>query len=115
VWCDAGYQPSLAAERWEELRTEVVPEKDSLPLLVLLGGLDSPLTLNLGEHSSAPLATTVIQRVLVRARLSAEGQQTFRVRYLLGKLNSRTLDLHFPASLGSSVIDVRLEGKRISF
>ncbi len=113
VWCDPGVQPGLATGSWEELPTEVVPERDRLPALVLRGGLDPSLVLRWTEATPLPLASAVIERALVRVLFTEGGYQTYRVRFLLAKINARHLDLELPAPLASSNLDLLLDGKQI--
>ncbi|MCI0458958.1 MAG: hypothetical protein L0Z62_18525 [Gemmataceae bacterium] len=114
VWSDPGVQPSLVATgSWEELPTEVVPNRDSLPALVLRGGLDQRLALSVTEGAPLPLAAAVIERILARVRLTEDGQQIYRVRFLLTKLNTRHLELELPAPLANLKLDVLLGGRQV--
>src|SRR5207237_381304 len=45
VWADPGVQPAIAGSGWEEAGAEVVPDRDSLPALVLRGGLEDSIPL----------------------------------------------------------------------
>jgi hypothetical protein len=114
VWSDPGHLPNVAGGRWEELPTEVVAERDSLPALVLRGGWDGTLGLDLSQPAAAPLATAVIDRVLVHATIREDGYQTYRARFLLGKLSARRLDLALPVPLASSNLQVRIANKRVT-
>src|SRR5262249_53796636 len=49
------------------------------------------------SEAATNLATVLIGHVLVQARVAENGLQTYRVRFLLNQLNSRHLDLEFPA------------------
>jgi hypothetical protein len=81
---------------WEEGPLEV-GDRDVLPALVLRGSrLDQPPQVRLSE-AATNLATVLIGHVLVQARVAENGLQTYRVRFLLNQLNSRHLDLEFPA------------------
>jgi hypothetical protein len=113
IWCDSGEQPGLAGGSWTELATEIVPDQDRLPLLVLRGSHDSKLLLRLTEPTVAPLAAAVVERILVRASVGEKGMQAYRLRFLLSKLSARHLDLELPVLLSTSDLDVRLDGKRV--
>lgn len=113
IWCDPEEQPHLAGGSWAELPAEIVPERDTLPVLVLRGNHDGGPLLRLTERSALPFAAAVAERVLAHASLDEKGMQTYRVRFLLSKLSARHLDLQLPVLLSSSALDVRLDGKRV--
>jgi hypothetical protein len=114
VWSGPTDQVSLAGGSWTELPTEAVPERpDSLPALVLRGGLDSSLPLRAAPAAKS-LATAIVERILVRAVVAEEGNQTYRVRFLLNKLNARHLDLSLPVPLASTNLAIRLAGREPS-
>jgi hypothetical protein len=113
IWCDPGEEPKPAGRAWTELPTEIVPELDTLPVLVLRGGHESTLVLRLTEPVVAPLAAAVVERILVQAMVHDRGVQAYRVRFMLSKLTSRHLDLELPVLLSSSDLDVRVDGKRV--
>jgi hypothetical protein len=104
----------LVGTSWVELPTEIVPEQDSLPRLVLRGGHESTLLLRLSEPAVTHLPSPVAERILVRATVQAGGMQTYRVRFLLSKVSARQLDLELPLLLTSSDLDVRIDGKRVA-
>jgi hypothetical protein len=113
VWCDAGEEPKPTGRAWTELPTEIVPEQDTLPVLVLRGGHDSTLVLRLTQPVVTSLAPAVAERILVQAVVQDRGVQAYRIRYLLNRLSARHLELALPVLLTSSTLDVRLDGKRI--
>jgi hypothetical protein len=113
IWCDPSKQPSLAGGAWTELPTEIVPERDSLPMLVARSGPNNGLRLRLLERAITPLAGAVAERILVHATVREGGLQSYHVRYLLSKLSARHLDLYLPILLSISNLDVRMDGKRI--
>jgi hypothetical protein len=113
IWCDPSMQPSLAGGSWTELPTEIVPDRDSLPMLVARGGPNSGLRLRLAERALTPLAAAVTERILVHATVREGGMQSYHVRFLLSKLSARHLDLHLPILLSISNLDVRVDGKRV--
>jgi hypothetical protein len=113
IWCDPGVQPGLAGGSWTELATEIVPEQDNLPVLVLGGNHDAKLLLRLTEPALAHRPAAVIERILVGARVQDGGAQTYRARFLLSKLSARHLDVELPVLLSRSEVDVRLDGKRV--
>jgi hypothetical protein len=112
VWSLPGTRCGLAGGAWEEQRTELVPERDALPSLVLRGGLGWGLTLRC-EPLATPLAAAVAERVLVRAGLSPGAPPTYRVRFALKSVQARFLDLVLPAPASQVGLDVLLDGKRV--
>jgi hypothetical protein len=105
VWNEAAGGPGLApvpAEGpWEERPPEVVPERKSLPVLVLHGsGTGLGLVLRLEEPAGRPRASAVVERVLVQASPPEPGEQAYRyrARFLLRRLAARSLDLELPAA-----------------
>jgi hypothetical protein len=121
VWSDSGVHAILAGGAWQEQALEVVPERDSLPILVLTGsgvnagqGLEFPLALRLAEPPGTSLAAVAFDRALIQASLMDGGGQRYRARFLLHKINSRTLDIELPGSPTALGLEVWLNGKRIS-
>src|SRR5205807_6471670 len=98
VWSNPGDRFKVSGGLWEELPTEIVPERDSLPAFVLRGGLESPLSLQRHSVSTPLLATAVIGRGLIHVVVGPDGRRTYRVRHRLDKLNARVLDLQIPVS-----------------
>src|SRR5262249_810582 len=92
LWSEAEERLSLSGGPWEELSTEVVPERDSLPVLVLHAGLPGPASLTLTAQASESVANPVIERVLIQAVIDEGGAQTYRARFLLTNLTSGHLD-----------------------
>jgi hypothetical protein len=115
VWTDPGIWPVLAGGPWEEQPTEVVANRDSLPALVLhSGSLHYPLTLVLKEQTGLPVAPVVIDHALIQAAVAAGGGQSYRVRFLVSRLNTRNLDIEFPAPLALLTPELFLDGKKIT-
>jgi hypothetical protein len=121
VWSDTGVQPLLIGGAWEERPTEVVSERDSLPVLVLTGsgvqgaqGLEFPLTLRLTEPAGTPLTAIAFDRALIQAAIADGGQQNYRARFLLHRIQSRSLDLELPAAPAAINLEVWLDGKRLT-
>ncbi|HMC88091.1 MAG TPA: hypothetical protein VKI17_01020 [Gemmataceae bacterium] len=110
VWCDPGELPELASGRWEEAPAEVVPNRESLPVLVLHGGLASPLALKSGRAGSPVLASAAVERVLAHAFVDEGTSQSYQVRFLLSKLTTRHLDVQLPVALTTSNVQVSLDG-----
>jgi hypothetical protein len=113
IWSEPGAQPAQDGDLWDELPLEVVPEKASLPALVLRrSGINLPLRLK--EQAVAALPTVAVDRVLVQAAVSDGGHQSYRVRFLINKLTARSLDVELPASPGAINLDVLLDSKRVT-
>ena len=114
VWSDPGVQPVLAAGPWEEQRIEAT-EQESLPALVLhSASLDTPLSLRQLEPALAPLAGIVVERALVQVALGEGGDQAYRARFLLDRLDTRSLEVEFPAAVAGLQPEVYLQGKRVT-
>src|SRR2546426_233967 len=54
-----------------------------------------------------------IDRALIQATVIDGGHQTYRARFLIGKLNARHLDIELPGSPASLNLELLLHGKRI--
>jgi hypothetical protein len=114
LWCDTGTQPVLSSGVWEEQPIEVAAEHDSLPVLVLRSsGLDVPLFLRLAETPGVPLANVTVERVLVQVGVVESGPQTYRARFLLSKIGTRTLDVELPAPVAALNLEFLLDGLRL--
>lgn len=113
VWSDPGLQPILEGTLWEELPLEMVPERESLPAVVLrAAGINVPLRLK--QRDTAPLPAVAIDRALVQATVSEGGHQTYYVRYLIGKLSARAIEVELPAAPASINLELLLDGKRLA-
>jgi hypothetical protein len=115
VWADPGVQPGVAGSGWEEAGTEVVAERDSLPALVLRGGLEDSIPLTWVVPSVSGATAALVERVLVRVAVAPGGTQTFHVGFFLARLNHRQLDLDLPVLLTAPELEVRLGGKQVPF
>jgi hypothetical protein len=113
IWTDPGDRLKVSGGQWEELPMEIVAERDSLPALVLHGGLETPLSLQRNEAGVAGLASAVIERALLHCMVSGRRLQTWHARYRLGKLAANTLDIELPGVLAGSGVEVRLDDKRV--
>lgn len=113
-WSEPTEEVMLVDGPWDEQRTEIVPERDSLPNLVLRSAsLEIPLTLKEIESSHPLLAPAVIDRALIQVVVDDEGAQKYRARLVMSSLNTRTLDLEFPAPLAALKLDVLLDERRL--
>jgi hypothetical protein len=113
IWSEAGSQPILTGRTWEELPLEIVPDRDSLPALVLrASGVNVPLRLKDQPISSLP--TIAVDRALIEATVSDGGHQTYRARFLLGKLGTHFLDVELPGPPAGVNLELFLDGKRVS-
>jgi hypothetical protein len=115
VWCDPEEHAASAGEQWEDLPSEVVPDRDSLPALVLEGGLDRSLWLSITRAPLASAATALIDRILIRVDTSESGVQSYRSKFLLGQRIARELIVDLPASLSRAAVEVRLGSKAVPF
>jgi hypothetical protein len=120
VWSEGQSVPVLAGGPWDEQQTEVVPERDSLPALVLRSsgapgatGPEFPLALRLSDPPGPSLATLTIEKALIQAQVLDAGQQSYRARFLLNKVAARTLDVELPAPPGSLGLEAWLDGQAL--
>jgi hypothetical protein len=111
IWCGPGQMPALvdAAPGWRDRGSEIVPGRDSLPALVLAGtGPDLPLTLRIRDRESAPLAALACERTLVQVAVDEQGNQAYRVRFLVRKFSVRQLQLELPVAIRPNLHTVRM-------
>jgi hypothetical protein len=115
VWSDWADQPAAVGGQWEELPTEIVNDRESLPALVLQGGLNRSLSLWLTRTLGESGAAALIDRILVRVEATQTGVQSYRCKFLLNQVNARDLDIDLPALLPRSSVEVRLGGNVVPF
>jgi hypothetical protein len=117
LWSDAGTLATLAQQGlWEERPTEIVPDRPTLPALVLhSASLPAPLVLSLNETSPSALAALVIERALFQVVVAEGGAQKYRAQFLVSRLASREVDLEFPSVLSRLTLpEVFLNGKKVT-
>jgi hypothetical protein len=111
VWCAPGSFPELATVpgAWRDRGVEIVPERDSVPALVVqASGADTSLALRIHDPGAAKLASLVGERTLIQVRLDDDGNQHYRVRYLVRKLAARELNIELPMAARGNLLAVRL-------
>jgi hypothetical protein len=107
-------QPKLAGGLWEEVPTEAVAGQDTLPQLVLQGtGVSLPLTLQLSEWTGLSRPPLVVDRVLAQVLLAEGGAATYRVRFLVKRVNAPFLEMELPGSPQSIGLEALLNGGRL--
>ncbi len=102
VWSAAGTFPALAenAGDWHERGVESVPSHDSYPALVVQGaGLTVPLVRRPLPVDRNALVALFCDRTLLQVHIDDEGNQSYRVRYLIRKLGARQLTLELPTAV----------------
>lgn len=116
VWSDPGVrvQALSAGDRWDELPTELTPERpDRLPALVLrCSSLAVPLLSLKLEPAEVP--PTVVERVLIQASVGDWGAQTYRARFLITRLTSRSLEVELPAPPASINLGLLWDNRRVT-
>jgi hypothetical protein len=112
IWSDANLNVTPASNEWTVGLPENVPDRDSMPGLVLNGELLDSLALNY-QVMPGSKAAVFIDRVLVRATIMGDGAQVYRMRFLLQRLADHQLELEFPISLRPDRVEVLLGGKRL--
>ncbi|VTS06597.1 hypothetical protein [Tuwongella immobilis] len=106
--------PRLADGPWQEQPTEFVPDRDVLPALVLSGsGNNLPLTLSLTEMAGSTFANLWVDRMLVQVRHADTGTQDYRVRMLVRRWLSSSLDCFLPATPELKNFECYLDDRRI--
>lgn len=113
VGTDAGVVPELAGGPWEEANVEEVKGWGRLPVFVArCPRLDQPLALRLGTASGS--AAVLLDRVLVRAVVQADGGQSYRTSFLISQLAGRPLDVELPAPVLFLGPRVTLDGNAVT-
>ena len=112
IWCDADLQVSPGSKEWSSGIPEIVADRDSLPVLVLNGGLADVVPLRY-QASPNPAAAALVDRILVRAAIGEDGAQFYRTRFVLQRLTDHRLELEFPVLLGRGSVVATLGGKRL--
>ncbi len=112
IWCDADLQVSSPSKDWSVGPAEIVADRDSMPVLVLNGGLADAARLHL-EPATHPAAAVLVDRILVSAGIGEDGAQSYRTRFVLQRLADHHLDLDFPVLLGRGSVVATLGGKRL--
>jgi hypothetical protein len=111
---DGGIVPELAGGPWEEANVEEVKDWTRLPVLAArCPRLDQPLALRLGATSGSA-ASVLIDRVLVRAVVQADGGQSYRTSFLISQLAGRPLDVELPAPVLFLGPRVALDGNAVT-
>lgn len=91
----AGVRPALADGPWEELPAEAVPDRRSLPALVLYGvGVELPLALHLTEIGI--VLRPVADSVVVLVRFEDAGVQNYTARFHLPQVQTAALEFELP-------------------
>jgi hypothetical protein len=117
LWTDAGIVAALAQPGpWEEQPTEIVPDRATLPALVLRStSLTAPLLLTLAETAPAAQAALVIERALFQVVVAEGGTHKYRAQFLVSRFASREVDIELPAGLSRLTLpDVRLDGRKVT-
>jgi hypothetical protein len=113
IWAETSTRPTSAGGNWEELATEIVPEHDSVPALVLRGSLTAPLWLSLTDSPIVQQPAVLVDRVLARVTIAEDGSQMYDLRYTLGRTSGSQLDVILPLDFATSNLEVRIAGKRL--
>jgi hypothetical protein len=123
VWSDSGEALVLADKRWQELPTEAVADRDSLPVLVahraaepdMAANLPDALVLEREADSGSSRTAAIIDRELVRVIVDPTGEQSYQVRWLLERLTAPELHIELPRRLPRTALHIRLDGKSLLF
>ncbi len=114
VWSEPGTWPEHKEDRWEVRRTQDVKDAWSYPALVLLAtrpGL--PLSLALAEGSA--LANFRVEKALIQAEVTEQGQQKYRARYRLVQVAAAYVEIELPFQATSGAVGILIDGKNSSW
>ena len=115
IWSEPGGRFRALQGAWEEDRPVIVPGRGSLPALVLRGLRPSlPLTLAWEAPSQEGRRAVLVDRVLIQVRVTEDGFQHYRTRFLLRQVGADHLDLDLPAPLEALDLHVTLDGNAVS-
>jgi hypothetical protein len=114
-WADPGSRLQPIQSKWKEEELEIVKDRDRLPSLVLSRqGPLPPLTLQVElPPAGAGAPPVVVERALLQVRISEEGFQYHRSRFLVRQVNGKALTLAFPAPVAAIDLRVTIDGKEI--
>jgi hypothetical protein len=112
VWGEPGSRFRALQGAWEDDRPVIVPNRDSLPALVLRGLRPAlPLTLAWEPSPQRSHQAVLVDRALVQVRITEDGFQHYRIRFLLRQVAAEHLDLELPAPREALDLHVTLNGK----
>jgi hypothetical protein len=115
ILCDAGPLPLSPGGAWTDQNIEEVKGVNRLPVLVLKTMRpDAPLTLRLGDPSSAAPAAVLIDRALVRASLGGD-LWVIHTSDLLRQLGESNLDVQLPGPPSALQLRVTLDGRQVDW
>jgi hypothetical protein len=98
---------------WRMLPPEPVVGRESLPVLSLAGfGDELPLTLRMAEADSAHAVAVWVDRGLLQVWMADDGTAGCRARFLLSRWLNDSIEFRLPDSLGSTLPDVLIDGRR---
>jgi hypothetical protein len=98
VACEPGTLAERAAGPWEELPVEATADGAQLASLVLRGDrLTAPPILRLSQVPFDSLGSVDVEKVLIRASVTDQGEQSYRASFLLQRASLPYLDIELPA------------------
>jgi hypothetical protein len=131
VWSDPGIFPVLDSKSWGSATEEDragTPRRGSYPSLVLRSTSPGvPLKLHLadretvleGDHEGGLKAELLslpahhVKKALVQVEIKEDGQQNYRARFLLSRIDSHFLDVELPAPPADLHMEILLDGERV--
>lgn len=115
VWAETATRVEPADATWDELPCEAVPDKASLPVLVLRSGRgDRPLAFRLSEPRGNLDAAVMVERALFQSEMTDDGTQHCRARFVLTRVGTTVIEVQFPWAVAGLRPEARLDGKRLS-
>jgi hypothetical protein len=112
--CGTGALVERVAGPWEEVDLEPAPDEKRLPSLVLRGERpEMPPRLHLTEATA--LATTAIERALIRVSVGEQGQQAYHASLLLNASSVRHLDFELPTQPATSNVRFEIGGLPVNW
>ncbi len=114
VWSEPGTWPELKEGRWEVRRTQEVKDARSYPALVLFATRPG-LSLSLALAEGSALANFRVEKALIQAEVTDQGQQKYRARYRLVQVAAAYVEIEVPFQATSGAVGILIDGKNSSW
>jgi hypothetical protein len=117
VWAEPGSRVRSLGGSWEEQALEIVPERDSLPSLVVSSQQPlQPVSLRVeASPARAGIPPILLDRALFQVRVNENGIQNYRLRFLVRQISGSHLDLAVPAQPAGIGLEILLDGVKVNW